>query len=103
MTSDTLEQAKWDTPAHSGDEVLKRLFCLAALHRRFSVEREAEDVKKDELAAITKSVLEWLEGTGAADVLSPAERKLFRKRPRTWTFQETIDASWRMECEAVMA
>ncbi|MFL5352725.1 DUF4272 domain-containing protein [Archangium sp.] len=103
MKADALEQSEWDTPARSGDEILERLFCLAALHQRFIAERAPKSVNTDELAGFTKSVLEWLEGTGAAGALSPVERTLFSKLPRTWTLQETLDASWRMEGEAVMA
>jgi hypothetical protein len=103
MKTDALNQDDSDTPARSSDEILNRLFCLAANYRRFVAEFAPETETTDQVAAYIKSMLEWFESTGAADALSPVERTLVHKPPRTWTRQERLDASWRSECKAVMA
>ncbi len=93
----------YETPARDRDQIFERLLCLAALRHRTYAELAPERVSVDFLEDFTSTGIEWLREAGAEGALSPEERVLCEKKPRTWTQQEKVDASWRVEAEAVMA
>lgn len=79
------------------DEVVERCRALAALYVRSRVEgglvhSNAESKKK--WAALERRLATWVR---SAKGISPKERKLFAKKPGTWSEQRQADGHWRLE------
>ncbi len=79
------------------DEVVERCRALAALYVRSRVEGglvHSNGEFKKKWAALERRLATWVR---SAKGISPKERKLFAKKPATWSEQSLADGHWRLE------
>ena len=89
----------------SGAAVVDRLFCLEAmLYRCYLEELWAEapsPSEKEELATEALDLPGMCISAGFANAFSATELALLQKAPGSWSRQEQIDISWRIESQGI--
>lgn len=97
----------WRVSQPTQEQASKRALCLAALVMRGEFEqmlqRHPKPVSKEPHTRLITSLNQWLINERLITFQSKEERRLFKKPAGTWSQQELINASWRIEALGVLA